>query len=246
MRHNSLLSYPTAMIYRYLLSLSLLPLACSLLPAQSAEPTDSFALDREYRFNEGVYFSFASLVANRPDRGWDEVGGSMVQFPDDYRVQIGGMKLSGHPIDGPIYALVLEGFPYRLVRRSEQNALTEFVMLRIRGRLAYYEFETTEVKSIVMRAYNPANGRPFREGMVDKREVVRNGRLLNFEDGGELTFDRENLIAMTSDRDPDLAELLLNLDPRERDYEEKLRKAVKIFDDRHPLYLPNPPGDGEE
>ncbi len=216
------------------------------LPAQAADSAQTFALDRDYRFNEGIYFSFESLAANRPDRAWEEVNGSMVQFPDDYRVQIGGLELLDHPTDGPLYALVLEGFPYRLVRRSAQNALTEFVMLRIRGRLAYYEYDTTVVRPIVMRAYNPSNGIPFREGVVDKRETVRNGRLLSFADGRDLAFDRDNLLAIVRPRDPDLAELLRALDPRERDFEEKLRKAVKIFDDRHPLYLANPPAADEE
>lgn len=205
----------------------LLPLA---LPAQTTP------FNADYRFAEGVYLSHAALLANEPDLEWEAIDGEMVQLPEDFRVQIADYGYKDVRLDPGIlpYAISLDGEPYFFVRHNRDRNYYEFAGLRIQGSISTLRYDTTVTTRHLMKAYNPANGRAFREAYVQRDHVRSLSKILHLRSGALLPLDRKHLIQVCAD-DTDLVSALRQL---KEDDPELLRRAVKLYADRHPLNLP--------
>jgi len=193
--------------------------------------------DGTYQFPEGVYLTHENFLNRIPDFSWEEIAGEMVQLPEDFRVQIAKFGLKSGNVEVTAYAISLEGFPYFFVKEDTDLHFHEFAGLRVRGPWSYFEYEGTELSSRIMYAYNPANGRPFRQALVEREKNETHRVLINMETGErvELTFDAvANIVA--SERD--ILRAVEALKPTDPENFAKLRQAVKLYNERHPLVLP--------
>ncbi|MFT6000620.1 MAG: hypothetical protein ACI81P_003083 [Neolewinella sp.] len=192
--------------------------------------------DVDYRFPEGVYLSHAALLANQPDLEWESIDGEMVQLPEDFRVQIAGYGYKDERINSEIipYAISLDGEPYLYVRKDEKRNFHEFAGFRVKGLLSTLQYDTTVVTRQLMKAYNPINGQPFRQAYVQRNRTISLTKILHLRTGALIPFTHQNLVRLCAD-DQEIARALLDVDPKEA---VMLLRALKLYDDRHPLTLP--------
>jgi len=190
----------------------------------------------DFRFPEGVYLSHASLLANEPDLKWEAIDGEMVQLPEDYRVQIADYGYKDVRINADIipYAISLDGVPYLFVKENDERGYHEFAGLRVQGALSTIRYDTTITTRRLMKAFNPANGQPFRQAYVEREKTVPLYRILHLRSGALFPFDHPTLLRLCA-QDEELVTALKAIDPKD---EKMLLRALKLFDDRHPLSLP--------
>lgn len=215
------------------LCLLLLLVAVSIGWAQA--PSDSVVLDHDYVFQEGVYDDFAALRANRPSRSWAISGERVIRLADDYRIQV-ETDAPGAKAMARAYAVVVDGIPYLRGRWEEKRSFVEFAGLRVRGALCYLAYDTLVEKTFEVKAYNPATGKPFRRGKVTRTERQPVERVLDFRTGKLYPMDRENLIRLIAD-DAELRRAVRAL-PENEDLPNRLFSALKIYDERYPLWMP--------
>jgi hypothetical protein len=211
----------------------------TLLPLLFLFATGLFAqetFNADFRFPEGVYLSHASLLATEPDLEWEAIDGEMVQLPEDYRVQIADYGYKDVRINADIipYAISLDGVPYLFVKENDERGYHEFAGLRVQGALSTIRYDTTITTRRLMKAFNPANGQPFRQAYVEREKTVSLYRILHLRSGALLPFDHPTLLRLCA-KDEELVTALKATDPKD---EKMLLRALKLFDDRHPLSLP--------
>ncbi|WP_116124474.1 hypothetical protein [Lewinella sp. IMCC34183] len=214
---------------KWILLLLLLP---CLLPAQSPE-----AYGPDYRFRDGVYLTHEALLANQPDVEWSEIAGEMVQLSEDHRVQIDGYGYKSGNDRGTPYAIALDGLPYLFVQVDGRRGFSEFAGLLRPGRYPTVAYDTTVNLRRLMKAYNPANGKPFREGYVERQRRERITRILDMDTGTLRPLDRATVLLLVRD-ERDLRSALEQTPDATTD---KLLRALEIYNSRHPLLLPAPP-----
>lgn len=207
---------------------------------RASAQADSAVFNADFRFADGVYFSHDALLANQPDLSWEDIDGEMVQLPEDYRVQIANYGYKDVRVNPDIipYAISLDGLAYLFVRHDRKRDFHEFAGLRIRGVLSTLRFDTTIQVRQLMTAYNPANGRPFRQAYVERDKKLTLSKILHMSSGRLTAFSREELATLCAN-DTKLARAIRETDS---DDQELLLKALRLYDDRHPVKLPLPSG----
>jgi hypothetical protein len=197
---------------------------------------DSVLLDHDYVFADGIYDNFAALRQNRPSRPWTAVPTQgVVRLQDDFRIQFETRSPQSTAM-AEVYAVVVDGLPYLRGRREKQRAFVEFAGLRVRGRLCYLAYDTLVTKTFEVKAYNPATGRPFRKGNVTRTERQAVERVLDFRTGKLYPLNRSNLLRLVAD-DPEISRAI-EVIPNNAELADALFRALKIYDERHPLWMP--------
>ncbi len=214
-------------------------LLLAFFPAVVAAQQDSAYFNADFRFVDGVYFSHDALLANQPDLGWEDIDGEMVQLPEDYRVQIADYGYKDVRINADIipYAISLDGLAYLFIREVEKRNYHEFMGLRVRGNLSTLQYDTIVHTRQLMKAYNPANGKPFRQAYVDREKTVTLNKILHLRTGALVPLNQKNLAYFCQDDDK-LSQAIKETDPDNRDL---LLRALRLYDDRHQIKLPLPP-----
>lgn len=211
----------------------------STAPQRVMPLRDSLPLDRDFRFVDGLYKSFAALQANKPDISSEALDGRMVALPEEYTLKVERLFLKGRTdlaiAPEQIYALVFDGIPYRITNTDSTRGFSVFSGLRVRGRLSYLEFDTVRYEDRLITAYVPQTGRPFRQGTVKLEVDTKVRRVLDFTTGEEWELSRDNLLRHTQD-DASLQQAIRDL-PIDA-APEMLYRCLLIYDDRHPLFLP--------
>lgn len=211
-----------------------------LLLCYSVRGQDSALVTKNFHFANGLYRSMAELQANRPAYSLEAVEIRSFTNPVTSLTQMERvvLKQSGEELDaGQFWALVLEGIPSVRVPRDEINKdLPSFAALKLRGKISYYTYPDWRRRKVSIAAYNPATGRPFRQGQVEREEEVIVEKMLHFETGEVVDFTLENFLRWISD-DPVLLETFGELNPEEQ--HEKMFKGLLIYVDRNPTYLRN-------
>ncbi|MEM6772446.1 MAG: hypothetical protein AAF597_17855, partial [Bacteroidota bacterium] len=156
-----------------------------LLPVALTAQQDSLVFDADFRFADGVYFSHDALLANQPDLSWEEIDGEMVQLTEDYRVQIADYGYKDVRINAAIlpYAISLDGLAYLFTRKNDKRNYHEFSGLRVRGNLSTLQYDTTYSVRQLMKAYNPVNGKPFRQAYAEREETKTLNKILHLRSG---------------------------------------------------------------
>ena len=205
------------------------------LQAQSGQQWVS----KNFHFAEGIFLSHNSFRNNSPDLSWEEVEVSSFTNPQTFITQIEYVRLkTGGKTVSPdsIWAISIEGIPYvRLSRDWIPKELATFAPLKLRGKICYFEFSRMDTVQVLIKVYNPANGLPFREALVDREEEVRESMILDFESGRIAEFNRQNLLAWIQD-DAFLTQAVLELP--EEELEAKLFRSLLIYVDRNKVYIP--------
>lgn len=208
-------------------------LAAAALPAQ----TDSVLLDKNFRFRDGVYLSFAEFRANAPALGWEEVDAQLVSNMQAFSAQAAYIRRKGGtalPTDS-IWGFCLNGLPFVRLPDTAAAGAMAFAGLRVRGRICYFTHETEEAELVEIAAYNPLTGRPFRKGMVSREKTVVRAFMLHFESGAVEPFERASFQTWIAD-DPQLLRTVADLP--EDEASEKLFKCLLIYDDRNQAFVP--------
>lgn len=211
-----------------------------LLLCFSVRGQDSMLVTKNFHFADGLYRSMAELQANRPAYSLEAVDMRFFTNPMTSLTQLEyvASKQTGEELDaGQFWALVLEGIPSVRVPRNEINKdLPTFAALKLRGKICYYTYPDWRRRKVSIAAYNPATGRPFRQGQVEREEEVIVEKMLHFETGEVADFTLENFLRWIAD-DPVLLETFGELNPEEQ--REKMFKGLLIYVDRNPTYLKN-------
>jgi hypothetical protein len=196
-------------------------------------------VSKNFHFEEGIFLSHTSFRTNSPDLSWEEVEVSSFTNPQTFITQIEYVRLKeGGKAISPdsIWAVSIEGIPYvRLSRDWILKELATFAPLKLRGKICYFEFTRKDTVQVLIKVYNPVNGLPFREALVDREEEVRAPMILEFESGRIAEFNRQNLLAWIQD-DALLTEAVLELP--EEELEAKLFRSLLIYVDRNKVYIP--------
>ncbi|NJC25334.1 hypothetical protein [Neolewinella antarctica] len=211
----------------FLFSITVL-LACCSLDAQTV-------FNAEYKLPDGIYFSHAAVLAAQPDLGWEAIDGEMVQMPEDFKVQIGSYGYRDGSLDPDLipYAIGLDGQPYFFLRKNIPRDFYEFSGLRVAGTLSVITYDTTVQVRTLMKAYNPANGQPFREAWVERTKKLPVTKIIDLPSGKRTSLTRPNLLALIGD-DKELTKALTDLPDPTPDL---LLRAVKLYDDRYPFLI---------
>lgn len=208
-------------------------------PLVAAAQTDSLPLDRDFRFADGLYRSFAALQANTPDLRAAFMDGRMVVLPEEYRLKVEALHPKGRadlPVShADMYALVIDGLPYLHIGYDSLRQFSEFAGLRARGRLSYFHYDTSWVEQRVMTAYIPYTDRPFRQGSVSVEQQQTLHWVLDFANGSRWLLSRDKLLARVAN-DPALYRTVEALPP-DAPFDD-IYRCLLIYDDRHPLLLP--------
>lgn len=201
---------------------------------------DSLLITKNFKFKDGLYLSFASFQRNQPDLQWQEVRADVYSNPQNFLTQINNLHLKDKKVDNglnikEVWGVSLDGIPYlQLESGATDSDLPTFAGLQVRGKLCYFEYEKTEETDVKIQAYNPLNGRPFRTGFVKRTVPVLYPRMLNFNTGEIVIFDKKNLLTQI-ENDAKLYKTIEQLNAEE--VEEKLFKCLLIYDDRNPAFI---------
>ncbi|MBI5914351.1 MAG: hypothetical protein HY842_03175 [Bacteroidetes bacterium] len=204
----------------------------------SSQGQDSLLLTKNFRFADGVYLSAEQLRANRPAYAWEAVEVLRFTNPQTSLTSVSGVFLKKEkrelPLDS-VWAVSMDGIPSVRVPHGEINReLPTFAALKLRGKICYFTYPDWRTKEVFVAAYNPLNGRPFRQGKVKREQEVIIEKMLRFESGEVADFNVGNLLAWIQD-DPLLVETLTELPPEEQ--QEKLFRCLLIYVDRNEAFL---------
>ncbi|MEL7021724.1 MAG: hypothetical protein AAGK47_08950 [Bacteroidota bacterium] len=217
----------------------LLALLCCKVQVATAQ-TDSLLVTKNFKFKDGLYLSLESFQRNKPDLDWGEVRAQVFSNPQTFLTQVASIEVKDTNIHRPLsitalWGISLDGIPYiQLPPASTDSDLPTFAGLRVRGKLCYFEYEKTERKDVLIQAYNPLNGRPFRQGYVERDVLVAYAKILNFGTGEIVSFAQDKLLEQIED-DSKLHNTVAQLS--EEEVAEKLFKCLLIYDDRHPVFI---------
>ncbi|MEL6659465.1 MAG: hypothetical protein AAFR36_23590 [Bacteroidota bacterium] len=200
---------------------------------------DTILVDKNFQFTDGLYSDAASLRTNRPNKSFSTLAGNLILKEEDYLLKVETLFPRGRPdlplILDDIDFVVVNGLPYVRAYQDSARQFTVYAGLRVRGKLCYFSFAQNQPDTILIKAYNPLNGRPFRQQNVvrDREQVVE--KVLDLESGEIVDYNLDNLLALFAE-DPALVKSLNSLSADEA--EERLQRCLLIYDDRHPIYLP--------
>ncbi len=216
-----------------ILGLVLLMVAGSLSAQQGQETQE--VVTKNYKFNDGIYFSFSDFQKNSPVLGWDEMRGNVFSNPEDFIVKAEILKRKSVAPDAvnlldSIWGFTIGGIPYIKIEQAQKKPLTLFAGMRVRGKLCYFTYEVREEKEIVFSAYNPVTYQPFRSSTEKRNLKVKKEKILLFENGKTMDYNYENMAILLQD-DPTILRALNQIEDWE--FEEKMFKCLLIYNDRH-------------
>ena len=207
----------------------------------SAIAQDSTKVTNEFIFENGVYYSLEAFQTNQPDLDWENVKYEAfaskekrtIQFK--YFHQIDEATKEQTPIEMEnIWGICVNGVPYIKVY-IKSRGVSEFVVLRTRGRICYFNYEGYEKKIVPMTIYDPNTGEPIMRQNIENKISVSYEKMFRFEDGKIVDFTLENFKLWIGKTDSRLLETLVDLE--ETAANERLYKSMKIYNDRNPVFI---------
>lgn len=186
------------------------------------------------RWNDGLYRTYASFQANRPDLTWNEVRGDWFHNPESGATTIAALSdPSGAELSpSGFWGLCVDGKPaLRVPVDSTRRSSAVFVRLQPFGAVSYFSYEGVVRDTIEVAAYNPLTGQPFRKGKVPRSSKEQRERILLFKTGEIRPFDLPGVSAWLAG-DAELRRALGQLQEPDR---EKMLKAIEVFNQRNPF-----------
>jgi hypothetical protein len=195
-------------------------------------------VSKNFKFKDGLYWSFGHFQKNKPDVLWDTLETRLVTNPASLMTHVEFLKIKKQanllPLDS-IYCLVIDGIPYlRLPVMTQKRSSAVFAGMALRGKLCYYQYEDIEEKQVQITAYIPETGQPYASKLITQKKDVVREKLLHFETGDTIDFTLNNFKELIK-KDKDLLQTVNALKPKE--VKEKLFKCLLIYNDRNPVYL---------
>jgi len=198
--------------------------------------SDSLILTKNFKFADGVYVNYADFQKNKPTYSWQEVNASLATSEEGFVAQVEYIRYNQQPLNlQEIWGICLGGIPYiRLPEGEVTDAATVFAGLRVRGKICYFRYKDEETEFYEVKAYNPLNGRPYRQAKVPVEKTVEREFMLDWETGEVAAFSVENLLDWIAE-DRQLWESFRELSPREA--ADRKFRVLLIYDDRNLVYL---------
>lgn len=201
---------------------------------------DSTFVSKNFKFRDGIYYSLESLKNNQPDFPWTATEAYFFSNPQTYVTQVESIyeKATGDAIDlRQVWGICRDGIPYiQTESKNEDHNLTSFAAIRVRGRICYFVVEKPSKEKVPVAAYNPVNGRPFRQGYVSKKKTLQTTKIMDWKTGEIADFTKSNFLFWIRG-DQQLSKSVEALPDDNLD--EKIFKSLLIYNDRHPVYIRN-------
>ena len=172
-------------------------------------------LNNSFKFRDGIYLDYEQFRQNEPAFFWEDIVGDMVS------TQSGSMRIASLilgdaeegeviPLD-KVWGFSRNGSPFIQIPRDsgDLRQFGSFVALRLVGKICLFNYEKEMEYKVSVKAYNPLNGRPFREGKVTQTEMITVEKLLYFPSGEIAPLNRASLVNWMKD-DPDLLQAYLD------------------------------------
>ena len=201
--------------------------------------TDTALVDVNFKFTDGLYVNAEQLRTNRPEVRFNILAGNLIVQEEDFLLKVENLHPQGRP-DMPLPLdkvdfMVVNGLPYIQAYQDEERDFTVYSGLRVRGKLCYFAYSQNQADTILIKAYNPVNGIPFRQQNVvrDREQLVE--KVLDLTNGEVVDYNLDNLLQLFEE-DPALIKSLTSLS--EEEAQKRLQRCLLIYDDRHPIYLP--------
>jgi hypothetical protein len=214
-------------------------LVLSLTPFLLRAQSENVAMGNHFKFRDGLFLNFEQFQQNQPGLLWEEVMDKMVSTrPGIFKVEtllVGDVEENEPlPLDS-VWGFAYKGAPYVRVPQdtSDDRRFATFVALRLIGKICFFSYEREREREVVIRAYNPLTGRPFREGAVKQKETVVEDRIIYFPTG-ETADMKPAVVAKWIEDDPELWSAFDNLGPRPD--KEDLYQTIVMYNERNRVY----------
>lgn len=194
-------------------------------------------LNGEFRFENGFYLSHESLINNQPNIAPDTNKFEIISSGTTgnlFAALKGEQLMSLDHFDTILY-IVEEGKVY-INADEDLRGLHRFVLISVQGKIGLFERDYEEKVIVPIKAYNPLNGQPFRQGEIEKKVRTSVPYLLEFETGRFMPFTYRNFLGMIED-DKDLVDQVLAINTEDRN--DKLYKCLLIYNDRNSFVIKN-------
>ncbi len=196
-------------------------------------------LTQSFRFENGVYKTFAAFQKNRPTHTGNMIEGNFFinEKTKQAKIEYIRLKGTGKRLDlDSIWAVVIRGIPYVKANPNlPAHSLKVFAAMEVRGNICYYAYDDIEEKELTFKAYNPLIGKPFRTGKAMRKLPVIKERMLRFATGEVADFNYQNLLEWITE-EPDIIQALKSLGAIGA--EDKLFDALLLYNDKHAVNFP--------
>jgi hypothetical protein len=215
-------------------------LFCCFTVVVSAQ--DSLQITNNFEFSNGVYLTINDLQKNQPNYNWQEVKASahinreknIVRF--EYLNIVDSLEnVLQNLANTNFWGVCVNGVPYIRVADTMLHEV-QFVGLRTRGRICYFEYDSYEMSIVPMTIYDPNTRKPVWVQNVENKELVTREKMMDFSTGTVEDLD----ISIFKDWIKNDAQLMNTInDLSEKEVNKKLYKMMLIYNDRHPYLLVN-------
>jgi hypothetical protein len=212
-----------------------------LLFSVTAFSQDSIKITNDFLFESGLYYSYESFQKNTPDLDWESVQYEAHPNKEKRSIQFKNINIIKETSDETkvldvtkLWGISVKGIPYIRVF-IESRGVSEFVALRTRGRICYFNYEGYTKKLVPMTIYDRQTGEPIFKQNVENKVLTVFEKLLRFDDGEIIDFNLNNFTNWIGETDERLGNTLKEMDKGLA--EERLYKSMKIFNDRNPAFV---------
>lgn len=217
----------------------LVPLFCCFTFSVFAQDTTT-QLTNNFEFNNGVYLTINDLRQNKPNYNWQELKASAHINKEKHIVRFEYLNLVdslenviGDLTNTDFWGICVNGIPYIRVVDTMRKEV-QFVMLRTRGKICYFEYDSYQMRSVPMTIYDPKTRKPVWVQNIMNREPIEVGRMMDFSTGSVADLD----VAIFKDwvkKDTQLSNTINDMNDRE--VAQKLYKMMLIYNDRNPYFF---------
>jgi len=195
-------------------------------------------LTQDLKLTDGLYQHIGEFKQDAPSLSWKEYEGIWTYNARLKCYQVEKIHRKGKPeinLQDTIWGFTLKGVPYiRVSPDSSGRPLTLFAELTVRGLINTFFYEKENQEMIPMKAYNPLTGTVFRKGMVKRKTTTLEKRIFNLNDNQILNYDPLTLEKWI-EKDKEILRALRLASNEE--YEEKLIRALIVFNSRYPFII---------
>lgn len=208
--------------------------------AFSISAQDSLQITNNFEFNNGVYLTIQDLQKNQPNYNWQEVKASahlnreknIVRF--EYLNIVDSLEnVIKDLTNTDFWGVCVNGIPYIRVVDTMLNEV-QFIGLRTRGRICYFEYDSYEMRAVPMTIYDPKTKKPVWVQNIVNKEPIAKQKMMDFSTGSVADLDLE-IFKDWIKNDQQLTNTINDLSEKEAD--RKLYKMMLIYNDRNPYLL---------
>ncbi|MFO0468294.1 MAG: hypothetical protein ACK5ZX_03190 [Bacteroidota bacterium] len=196
------------------------------------------ALNQEVKLVDGLYLNMNEFKKDAPSLLWKEYEVIWTYNTKLKCYQVENIYKKGNPqlsIHDSVWGFTIKGIPYiRISTDSSGRPLTLFTELTLRGMINIFSYEKETEELFPMKAYNPLTGTVFRKGVVKRNITTIERRIFNLKDDLIIPYDKE-VLEQWMEKDKEILRALRFAS--EEEYEEKLTRALIVFNGRYPFII---------